>query len=156
MWLLEWVISLRRIAFPFASVAFVALGALAAANAGCSGSSATSTSGTGDGSDSGQVGSDGGVGVDGSTPGTDGGVTKDGGGTVSDAAAGNLPPMTSAIKIIVEPTDRAAALISAIQSATKSVHMTMYLLSNSSVISALIAQKNAGHEVKVPMGFPPD
>ena len=149
MWLLEWVISHRRIAVPFASLAFVVLGALAAANAGCSGSSATSTSGPGDGSDAGQVGSDGGVGVDGSTPGTDGGVTRDGGGTVSDAAAGNLPPMTSAIKIIVEPTDRAAALISAIQSATKSVHMTMYLLSNSSVISALIAQKNAGHEVKV-------
>ena len=149
MWLLEWVISHRRIAISFASLAFVTLGALAAANAGCSGSSGTSTSGPGDGNDAGQVGSDGGVGVDGSTPGTDGGVTKDSGGTVSDAAAGNAPPMTSAIKIIVEPTDRAAALISAIQSATKSVHMTMYLLSNSSVISALIAQKNAGHEVKV-------
>ena len=147
MWLLEWVISHRRIAVAFASLAFVAMGALAAANAGCSGSSGTSTSGPGDGIDAG--GSDGGVGVDGSTPGTDGGVTKDGGGTLSDAAAGTAPPMTSAIKIIVEPTDRAAALISAIQSATKSVHMTMYLLSNSSVISALIAQKNAGHEVKV-------
>jgi phosphatidylserine/phosphatidylglycerophosphate/cardiolipin synthase-like enzyme len=95
------------------------------------------------------------------------GVTSDGGGdgTTGDDAAhpdgsggndGSPPPVdagqlayTSAVQIIVEPSDKGQALLSAIQGAKTSVHMTMYLLSNDQVVSALIAQKNAGHEVKV-------
>ncbi len=57
--------------------------------------------------------------------------------------------MTSAVSIIVEPSDDAQGLISAIQSAQASVHMEMYLLSNTSVIDALIAQQQAGRDVKV-------
>src|SRR5262249_2376720 len=65
-----------------------------------------------------------------------------------DADAGALA-YTSAVKIVVEPSDSGKALLSAIQGAKTSVHMTMYLLSNDAVVSALIAQKNAGHEGKV-------
>ena len=154
MWLLERVISVLRFGIRSALLALVtpvavaAVAALGAVPAGCSAPS-TSTSSPSD-NDGGVAPGDGGAGSDGSSPGADGGTgTKDGGGAGSDASAGTLPPMTSAVRIIVEPSDRAAALISAIQSATKSVHMTMYLLSNSSIISALIAQQNAGHEVKV-------
>lgn len=56
---------------------------------------------------------------------------------------------TSSVKIIVEPSDNGDALTQAIQAAKTSVHMTMYLLSSTPVISALIAQKKAGHDVKV-------
>jgi phosphatidylserine/phosphatidylglycerophosphate/cardiolipin synthase-like enzyme len=54
-----------------------------------------------------------------------------------------------AVSIIVEPTDKAAALLAAIQAAKTSVHMTMYLLNDTRFISALIAQHTAGHDVKV-------
>jgi phosphatidylserine/phosphatidylglycerophosphate/cardiolipin synthase-like enzyme len=53
------------------------------------------------------------------------------------------------VSIIVEPSDNAAALKAAIAGAHSSVHMTMYLLSNSGIINALIARKQAGVEVKV-------
>lgn len=56
---------------------------------------------------------------------------------------------TSAVKIIVEPSDNGAAITQAIVGAKTSVHMTMYLLSSSGVINALIAQKKAGRDVKV-------
>ena len=74
---------------------------------------------------------------------SDGGMAEAGGGGDSGLA------YTSQVKIIVEPSDHGQALLSAIQGAKTSVHMTMYLLSNSDIVSALIAQKNAGHEVKV-------
>ena len=150
MWLLEQVISALRFGVRFAFfvlVTPVTVAALGAVPAGCSAS--TSTSGPSDGTDGGVATGDGGSSGDGASPGTDGGTGTKDGGAGSDASAGTLPPMTTAVKIIVEPTDRAAALISAIQAATTSVHMTMYLLSNSSIINALIAQKSAGHEVKV-------
>ncbi len=57
--------------------------------------------------------------------------------------------VASNVQIIVEPSDGGQALVTAIQNATTSVHMTMYLLSNTDVINAIIAQKNAGHDVKV-------
>jgi len=69
-------------------------------------------------------------------------------GASRDTGAGSAA-YTRAVTIIVEPSDRAQALISAIQTAKVSVHMTMYLLSNSGVINALISQKNMGHDVKV-------
>jgi phosphatidylserine/phosphatidylglycerophosphate/cardiolipin synthase-like enzyme len=53
------------------------------------------------------------------------------------------------VTIVVEPTDKAQALLSAIQAAKKSVHMTMYLLNDKRFINALIAQKAAGLDVKV-------
>jgi cardiolipin synthase len=53
------------------------------------------------------------------------------------------------VSIVVEPTDKAQALLSAIQAAKKSVHMTMYLLNDKRFINALIAQKTAGLDVKV-------
>lgn len=57
--------------------------------------------------------------------------------------------MTSAISIQVEPTDNGLAVLNAIKGAKKSVHMTMYLLSNNQVINALIDLKKAGKDVKV-------
>ncbi len=56
---------------------------------------------------------------------------------------------TSAVQIIVEPSDNAAALVSAIQAATTSVHMTMYLLTSTTIINALIARHKAGVDVRV-------
>jgi cardiolipin synthase len=53
------------------------------------------------------------------------------------------------VTIVVEPTDKAQVLLSAIQAAKKSVHMTMYLLNDKRFINALIAQKTAGLDVKV-------
>jgi cardiolipin synthase A/B len=58
-------------------------------------------------------------------------------------------PATTQVSIIVEPTDNAAALISAIRGAKTSVHMTMYLMTSDSIVNALVAAKNAGREVKV-------
>lgn len=57
--------------------------------------------------------------------------------------------VTTAVKIIVEPSDNGSGITQAIQGAKTSVHMTMYLLSSPGVLSALIAQKKAGHDVKV-------
>jgi cardiolipin synthase A/B len=53
------------------------------------------------------------------------------------------------VSVIVEPTDKAQAVLTAIQGAKKSVHMTMYLLDDSRFINALIAQHTAGLDVKV-------
>jgi phosphatidylserine/phosphatidylglycerophosphate/cardiolipin synthase-like enzyme len=60
-----------------------------------------------------------------------------------------VPGATTAVSIIVEPSDNAAAIVAAIQGAKKSVHMTMYLLSSQPVIDALIARKKQGVDVKV-------
>ncbi len=91
---------------------------------------------------------------DGAASGDDASTIGDGS-TAGDASvvppidAGPPPQLTSAVKIIVEPGDNGSALLSAIQGARTSVHMTMYLLTSTSIINALIAQKNAGHDVKV-------
>lgn len=50
---------------------------------------------------------------------------------------------------MIEPGDRAAALLAAVQGARTSVHMTMYLLTSTPFIDALVAQKKANHDVKV-------
>jgi len=79
-----------------------------------------------------------------------GGTSAQGGGTASgggSAAGGGT--VTGSISVIVEPSDDAAALKAAINGATQSVHMTMYLLSSSAIVNALIARHNAGIEVKV-------
>ncbi|HEX4514311.1 MAG TPA: phospholipase D-like domain-containing protein [Polyangiaceae bacterium] len=65
--------------------------------------------------------------------------------------AGDEEPATttSAVKIFVEPSDNAQALVTSLQNAQSSIHMTMYLLTNNTVISTLVAKKKAGLEVKV-------
>jgi phosphatidylserine/phosphatidylglycerophosphate/cardiolipin synthase-like enzyme len=53
------------------------------------------------------------------------------------------------VSIIVEPSDSGSALLTAINAAKKSVHMTMYLLTDTDLQNALIARHKAGVEVKV-------
>ncbi|HEY3354663.1 MAG TPA: phospholipase D-like domain-containing protein [Polyangia bacterium] len=95
----------------------------------------------------------------------DAGVTPDDAGAPPDAGhppqdAGHPPqdarppqadaaPPSVGVSIIVEPGDNGAALGAAIGSATTSVHMTMYLLSSSTIINALIAAQHAGRDVRV-------
>ncbi len=56
---------------------------------------------------------------------------------------------TTGMRVIVEPSDDAAGLVSAISAATTSVHVTMYLLSSHDVIDALLARHAAGVDVRV-------
>jgi phosphatidylserine/phosphatidylglycerophosphate/cardiolipin synthase-like enzyme len=66
--------------------------------------------------------------------------------------------MSKGVKIQVQPSDRGAALLAAIRGAKKSVHMTMYLLSNDDVVDALAELKAQGKDVKVVLNkeFPPN
>jgi cardiolipin synthase len=60
------------------------------------------------------------------------------------------PPGTTGVTIIVEPNgNNASELVAAIHAAKTSVHMTMYLLTSSQIIQALLDQHNAKVEVKV-------
>ncbi len=64
--------------------------------------------------------------------------------------AGTPPVASSGVKIIVEPSDKGAALLAAVKGATKSIHMTMYLLTSTAMVDALIAaSKKPGMDVKV-------
>jgi phosphatidylserine/phosphatidylglycerophosphate/cardiolipin synthase-like enzyme len=76
---------------------------------------------------------------------------EDAGGASEDAApdAGVRLAFTSAVRIIVEPSDSGAAMRAAIANAQKSVHVTMYLMTAQSFIDALVSRKNAGKDVKV-------
>lgn len=69
----------------------------------------------------------------------------------AEVEAGDETPATatSSVKVFVEPGDGAQPLLASIQSASTSIHMTIYLLTSSSIINALIAQKKAGLDVKV-------
>lgn len=77
-----------------------------------------------------------------------------------DAGIDDVTPVvaTSKVTIQVQPSDDGAAVLSAIQGAKKSVHMTMYLLTNYAVQDALIALHKAGKDVKVVLNktFPQD
>jgi cardiolipin synthase len=76
-----------------------------------------------------------------------------------DPAPASAPlAMSSGVTIQVEPSDSGAALLAAIRGAKKSVHMTMYLLTNDDVVVALGDLKKAGRDVKVILNktFPPD
>jgi phosphatidylserine/phosphatidylglycerophosphate/cardiolipin synthase-like enzyme len=77
------------------------------------------------------------------------GVVGDGGRDPSRDLDGGKLPVTSAVSIQVMPSDNGAAVLAAIQGAKKSLHMTMYLLSDDKVINALVALKQAGKEVKI-------
>ncbi len=76
----------------------------------------------------------------------------DAGGGPPDATTwvddGGLPTTTS-VRIIVEPSDKGAGILDAIKSAQKSIHVTMYLLTNDTIVDALITQHKAGRDVKV-------
>lgn len=78
-------------------------------------------------------------------------------GAASDAGQG-ASPATSSVTIQVQPTDSGDALLKAIRGAKKSIHMTMYLLSNDQVIGALGDLATAGKDVKVVLNktFPPN
>jgi phosphatidylserine/phosphatidylglycerophosphate/cardiolipin synthase-like enzyme len=121
---------------------------LASSIAACSGSSVTPGAPPGD--DAGAAGDDASASSDDGgtvTPGVDASPTHDASPPHGDASA--PPPLTSAVSIIVEPSDRGQALVDAINAAHTSVHMTMYLLTNSNVLNALVARKNAGLDVRV-------
>jgi len=65
-------------------------------------------------------------------------------------------PTSSAVTIIVEPSDKGAALVSAINGAKTSIDMSMYLLSSSDVIGALKARaKTIPVRVVLNAQFPP-
>ena len=61
------------------------------------------------------------------------------------------PPdlLTHDVRIIVEPSDNGAMLDAAIDAATTSVHMTMYLLTDQDVIDALVRARHRGLDVRV-------
>lgn len=67
-------------------------------------------------------------------------------------------PTSSSVTIQVQPSDYGAAIEAAIRAAKTSVHMTMYLLTDTSVIDALGDLKAAGKDVKVILNqtFPPN
>ncbi len=67
-----------------------------------------------------------------------------------DSTPGDTGPgPTTDVRIIVEPSDDGSALIAAIKAAQTSVHMTMYILSDDDIISALEAAHTAGADVRV-------
>jgi phosphatidylserine/phosphatidylglycerophosphate/cardiolipin synthase-like enzyme len=87
-------------------------------------------------------------GASGTTPGASSGNPGSSGASGSSGGTTPVPPSTN-VKIVVEPGDSGQSLVSAINGATKSVHMTMYLLSSTAVMNALVSAKNKGRDVKV-------
>ncbi len=89
-------------------------------------------------------------------PTVDGGEVPDGG-PAADASIEADPPEDAAvlptgpddISVMVEPSDKAQALLNAISNAKTSIHVTMYLMNDKRFLTALIAQKGAGRDVKV-------
>jgi phosphatidylserine/phosphatidylglycerophosphate/cardiolipin synthase-like enzyme len=91
-------------------------------------------------------------GEEGETPIPDGGRDP-----VADLDGGVIPKSTN-VSIQVQPSDFGAQIEAAIRAATTSVHMTMYLLTDTSIIDALGDLKDAGKDVKVVLNktFPPN
>jgi cardiolipin synthase len=77
-----------------------------------------------------------------------GGDSAGGGGAEVSVSSGSLR-FTSDVRIIVEPSDDAAGLVSAIQAAKSSIHVEMYLLTSTPVLDAIISRAAAGLDVKV-------
>lgn len=88
----------------------------------------------------------------------DGGASAEGGRDPSADVDGGVIPTSKNVTIQVEPSDSGYGVLNAIKGAKKSVHMTMYLLSDYRVIGALASLKNAGVDVKVVLNrtFPPN
>lgn len=85
------------------------------------------------------------VGEDGAIP-EEGGVIP-----LPDGAVDPGVPLTFIRDLTVQimPSDRGASILDAIRTAKTSIHMEMYLLTNSSVINALKTAKQQGRDVKV-------
>lgn len=71
---------------------------------------------------------------------------------------GGVIPVSSNVTIQVQPSDFGAAIEATIRAAKTSVHMTMYLLTDTTIIDALGDLKDAGKDVKVVLNqtFPPN
>ena len=78
----------------------------------------------------------------------------DGDAAVDDAAvdpadAGPIDLISHDLRIIVEPSDDGAMLVAAMEGATHSIHMTMYLLTDVDVVNALLHAHSRGLDVRV-------
>ncbi len=109
--------------------------------AGCGSSGVVHGTGSGGSSAGGAAGSAGSAGA--------GGIAGDSGVDSGQAGTSGGGAATTDLSIIIEPSDKGAALEKAVEAAQKSVHMTMYLLTNFNIINALISQHQAGHDVRV-------
>ena len=71
---------------------------------------------------------------------------------------GGVIPTSTNVTIQVQPSDFGAQIEASIRAAKTSVHMTMYLLTDSSIMDALGDLKTAGKDVKVVLNktFPPN
>jgi phosphatidylserine/phosphatidylglycerophosphate/cardiolipin synthase-like enzyme len=85
--------------------------------------------------------------TDGAAPGTDG--STGGGGGDGSTGGGNTISYTNAVSVVVEPSDNGAALLAAVKAAKKSVHVTMYYFTDTTLQSALVTLHNAGVDVEV-------
>ncbi len=125
---------------------------------GAGGSAGSATGGSSSGGSAGSGGGAGGSGTGGTAAtggaagapaGGAGGSTSTGGSGGQGGSSSGGAPSSSNLDIIVEPSDKGAALTQAIKNAKQSVHVTMYLLTDTEDINALIAQHKAGHDVRV-------
>jgi phosphatidylserine/phosphatidylglycerophosphate/cardiolipin synthase-like enzyme len=117
---------------------------------------ATPSSSSSSGAAPGSGGSSGGEPPAGEDGGADGPTAHEAG---SDTGAPAAPvPTSQNVTIQVQPGDSGKAIEAAIRAAKTSVHMTMYLLTDTSIIDALGDLKDAGKDVKVVLNktFPPD
>jgi cardiolipin synthase len=91
-------------------------------------------------------------------PGEDGETPIADGGPGPRAVEAGVIPTSSKVSIQVQPSDFGAQIKAAIRAAKTSVHMTMYLLTDSQIIDALGDLKDAGKDVKVVLNqtFPPN
>jgi cardiolipin synthase len=69
--------------------------------------------------------------------------------TALPATDATPPPATASISVVVLPDDGRYVVTNAIKAATKSIHVEVYLLTDTDVIDALIAAKKAGRDVGV-------
>ena len=63
--------------------------------------------------------------------------------------AGPIDLISHDLRIIVEPSDDGAMLVAAMEGATTSIHMTMYLLTDVDVVNALLHAHSRGLDVRV-------
>jgi phosphatidylserine/phosphatidylglycerophosphate/cardiolipin synthase-like enzyme len=92
------------------------------------------------------------------TPDNPGTTVPEGGRDPNADLDGGVIPVSSNVTIQVQPSDFGAAIEAAIRAAKTSVHMTMYLLTDTTIIDALGDLKDAGKDVKVVLNqtFPPN
>ena len=138
----------RPVLKPWLGLACAALLCVASVGAGACNSAELkqppgSSSSSGGGDDPGDEDPDGGPVVEGGRiPGAEGGVI----------------PTSSNVTIQIQPSDFGAQIEATIRAAKTSVHMTMYLLTDTTIIDALGDLKDAGKDVKVVLNktFPPN